>query len=325
MGPKKELKKEVPVAVTDNAKIEPIEEKKTGSQVLELSEIMIKQKLSSIELSDLQRKRNSELNEKTLVSQSIDDLREQYKKAEAVFKSICDELNLKKREIDHINSEVGAQNTILKNIKSTIEREKSEELESLKSQQDEITKANDEYKSLIEDAKQKKEFLDSELYKISDERNKYTAESIRLNTAMKKNEETLASGLLDIEEQREALTKEKEEFEALKLELEPEFKRISEIKNNSDNYAKLLEEQKSTFDAERVSFSNEKDNLMAQIEVEKKRVMKYEAEVQVRENEIEKKRQELADIELELKARDVEASKMMKRYQLTQTVESSKK
>lgn len=280
--------------------------------------------LTSQELADLQIKKNSELNEKTLIAQSIDDLKIQREKAEANFKSLCEELNLKKREIDWINTEIGAQNVHLKNIKSAIEKERSEEIESLKTQTERVTKANAEYQKLIQECVTKRELLDSELHKIQSERAVHAAESQRLNKAMVDNESKLKYGLQDLEEQRAILDKDRQEFEEFKASLEPDLKRISQIKNENQNFLNKLDSQMESLKADRQSFQNERESLYAQVEREKKRVLDYEKVIHEKEAELERKKQELSDFELELRSREIDAQKMMKRYEMTHKVETAK-
>lgn len=280
--------------------------------------------LTASELADLQLKQNSELNEKTLIAQSIDDIKVQRERAEKAFKAICEELNLKKREIDWINTEIGSQNIQLKNIKTTIEKEKAEEIESLRLQTARVNKANEDFKAITNEVKDNRDFLDSELHKISEERRQYEGESVRLNKAMSDNQDKLKYGLIDLDEQRAAFEKEKEEFEELKQSLTPELTRISEIKNENETLKESLNTQTETLQAERQSFRNEKEGLYAQIEAEKKRVIVYENEVKEKEAALENKTQELSDLELELKAREIEVEKSKKRFQLTQKIEAEK-
>lgn len=280
--------------------------------------------LSQQELASLKTTKNSEHNDKILLFQSIQDLQIQKDKADKALKEIIDELNSKNRQIQWLTTEISAHNSQLKNLKAVIEKEKEDEYASLKIQTDRVNKSNEEYQSLIKEVSEKKEYYNEEIRKISEERALYEAESIRLNKAMAENENRLKYDLIDLETQKDVLAKEREAFEAEKLALEPEMKRIQEIKNENRAFTDKLEAQMESIKAEREAMIQERESMQAQVAQELKKVQNYELQIIQREQELQNRVQNIMDYELEVKAREAEANKAIKRYQLTKLVEEGK-
>lgn len=279
--------------------------------------------ISNKELTQLKDTKNSERNEKILIIESIEAIQKNKQLAEKALIEITEELNLKNRQVQYLNTEIAAQNSTLKNIKVLIERDREEENAHIKSQMDKIASSDAEYKKLIKDVTEKRDFLESELHKIADERRLYQAESDRLNKAMQESDAHFQADKEDLDQQRAIFFEEKEKFEEMQASLEPELRRISEIKNENANFLARAEALEEGLRGQKESHAKEQEASRAEYDRQLGKLREHENALDAEEKKFQKRLQDLADYELEVKAREAEVSKKEKRDYLLKSIEQN--
>ena len=217
----------------------------------------------------------------------------------------------------HVQDEIKAQNYNLSRQNDKFEKENAEKLRILEIKEKEVVSADLEYKKLSAEVNETKKTLGNQLKAIYDERIAHKNELNRLNTHVSQIESSDSKLLADIEEREGLLKEAMEAFELERDALQPELKRISEIKNENFLLLQKLEEEKVQFERQKGLMDAYKKKLDEDALVTK---ASYENKLKAIQNEdgrLRKWEQDLKDEALELKAMQADASKQMKRYQLT--------
>lgn len=234
------------------------------------------------------------------------------------------EIEGKYRALTQLENEIKAQNYNLNRQKDKFEADNAERIRVLEVKQTEIDATAIEYNKLMSEINTMKNELQSSLQSIADERRLHENENARMKKHVYDVETQSSKNGADITDREQKLKEALEKLEAEKAAIEPEFARISSIKNENNLLFQKIDEAQAQVKRQTDLMDAYKAKLDADAEIGKQALAKQQLALQNNEARLRKWEQDLNDQALEVRAREAEAQKMMKRYQLTQVVESAK-
>lgn len=301
--PKKEHKKVQNIEVNET----PKEEQKTAEEVMKETEAI-----------------NADLNiaqaSKDIRIKNIQQLEAHEKEIRESIKSASRELEVKYKALKQVDDENKAQQYTLSKQKEKFDKENEAALKNITVKTKELEEAGEAYTKLLSEVQEKKNQLNSDLSKISDERKSHQKEIERINKHLKDISDDIAVREENIKELVEKLTEDQKVFEEEKESLKPELSRLAEVKGENQALWDKIESDKKEFDLRQTSFESYKSQKDVEVKQAYAKVLEKERLLQVQDGKLRKWEQDLKDLDLEMKAREIEAKKMMQRYQLTEKI-----
>lgn len=277
------------------------------------------------ETKDLINKFDRDAQERILHIKDINELIIEKAKMRGLLGDLNNEYNLKENAVKAVLREIEAQALTLSRQKIAFEKENTLQIKELNTKLAQVNDADKRYNTLIQEADVMKSELRGELFRIEQERKHFNDEMARmtLHVEQTKNEATRAQA--DVAGREAELEEAKTEFEAEKEAIQPELRRISEIKNENENLYTKIESDRLSFDATLKQFDAHKQNQNNDVEVIKSALKLKEQSVEDERLKLIRMEEDLNDQRLQLKAEAVEVEKMRKRYQFNKAIEDSKK
>lgn len=269
-------------------------------------------------------KNNSEKAKKDMQLKVSDELSKHISDQKAEIVNLSREMETKQKALSHLDNEIKAKTFELEKQTSNFVSRQAKRADEIDRKQKEVDSADLQYKALLAEVHNKKKALESDAQKIEDERRAHKAEMGRLKTHVHDIEAELSRKNADILDRENKLVEAKKAFEAEKAALEPELRRISEIKNENEALYRKIEADKTAFENRIAAFDSYKERLNGEVAAEKAKIQKQADAFKNKELSLREWEQNIKDFELEVKAREAEAQKAMKRYQLHQSLKDNK-
>lgn len=260
---------------------------------------------------------------KDMLLKSAKEIQQHIRDAKAELLRINQEVENGHRTVRHLQDEIKAQAYNLSRQSESFEKANQEKLRILETKMKEVEVSDTQYKKLLLEVNAQTKTISIQLQAISAERAKHQLELNRLNTHVSQVESEDSRIRADIKAREDKLKDAIEKFDAEKEALEPELKRISEIKNENLLLWQKIEDEKAQFDRQKSNMDNYKAKLDADDVLRQQQVKNELLKLQNNEARLRKWEEDLGDRALELKSREGEAAKALKRYQLTKSVEAT--
>lgn len=287
-----------------------------------MAQAQTKQKTNAEKLEEAQNLKaisdanNSDLSKKKTQMEVADTLEMRILKLKTEIQNLINELETKQKACSNVNDEILASNSSLARAKERFEKDNAARIKALSIKQKEIETSNAEYKTLLLENKQKQSFLNSELAKILEERKEHKGQ---MNTMTKNHEDIIADVAkreADLAAREAEHKKAKEEFEAYKTSLEPEFAKISSILNENKNLLQEIDSQKIQTQGQYASFEKERARAEDDKTLERERIKQLELKCQNELVRLRKWEEDMKDSDMALQIREKEVEKLKERYQL---------
>jgi hypothetical protein len=259
---------------------------------------------------------NSEKSNEDTLRMNAKELKEHIFNMRQEIVNLSNELETKQKAINHINEEILHSNSSLARAKDKFESDNKSQMLSLEKKLKEANDACEEYKILIKKTQETRISAENDKNAVATERK----EHLNYKTMMEKNHSDILAEATHRENDvlaREAeLKQEKEDFEKYKSELEPQLKKIQEIKDENNALLGELASNKEDFQHKYANYEKDKAKLAETIEAEKAKLKEQDLKLKNEIARLSKWEDDIRDNDQMLKIREKEVEKMRERFQL---------
>lgn len=266
---------------------------------------------------------NIEKSTKDILLKTIGELQQHEKEVRAAIRAAGVELEGKYKALDHVSSEIKAQQHTLNLQKQKFDRDNEAAIKELLTKTAQLDEASETYKKLLVEVNEKRQLLNSEIAKIVDERKTHEREMNRLNRHVQEVKDDIKRREYDMSEQAEKLRLEREAFTAEMEAAKPELARLSELKAENKALWDKLEGDRIDFENRQQAFEHYKAQKDQEVQAAREKVKEQENVLRNLEAKYRKWEQDLNDADLELKAREAKVQQDIKRHKLMATVKGA--
>lgn len=190
--------------------------------------------------------------EKKELLEKTQKLQENYRELKKQYYQLCDEIQVKNKELDAVIKEVSYQKDSLNGLGKEIERKEAEETAKIKSFRKTLESSILDYKNLIKENREEKESLHSDRQAFIQEKGQLTAEKDRMQAHVNELEKSVEKKMADLKKQQDELVRQshevKEGMAKVKSEKQAAEAELSAAKAESGKVARLREDFEKELD-----------------------------------------------------------------------------
>jgi chromosome segregation ATPase len=269
-------------------------------------------------------KENALYAEKVQINTDINEFRRKHESVRIEYEKLCNEFNLKDKQIQHLHYEIEAKSLQLARIGEHISKEREKQLDEINKKLKQVNEDAEAYNKILKEVLEKERKLNQGLEAIDTKEKFFKSEIARMERHIVDTEQTANSKWNEATQMIEDFNKEKAEFEAYKLSLEPELDRISELKNENNLLVQKINNDLNLVDKERSVVEFERGKMRAELEEERAKLNVLQMALLNRETQLKEQEQNLKDLRLELDVKEKRTQQMIKRYNLQEEAKQIK-